>query len=188
MNTSKRMQEIITNLAKKHGLDLTTPESMLRLDMKGFYRLVIEMVDENLVKVGHYYEQQESLIADPEIIFFIAYTLWVPIEITQVIGGHRIYAQPVPDDQGIILTDPDRQESLADFAETWAENIELQGWLDNSIKWAPCQNMQIQMPQLDTLIAWVEEGGSEATDGCWVETDGVCPHGCESWLLKLNLI
>lgn len=43
-------------------------------------------------------------------------------------------------------------------------------------------------PSLDTLMRWEAEDGCEATDGCWVEPDGVCPHGHESWLLVLGLI
>jgi len=43
-------------------------------------------------------------------------------------------------------------------------------------------------PSLKTLERWVWDGVAKATDGCRVEPDGVCPHGCESWLLKLGLI
>jgi hypothetical protein len=32
------------------------------------------------------------------------------------------------------------------------------------------------------------DSACEATDGCWVEPDGYCEHGCPSWLLKLGLI
>ena len=46
----------------------------------------------------------------------------------------------------------------------------------------------IEPPDIEQLIAWDHEGGCEATDGCWVETDGVCEHGCQSWLLELGLI
>ena len=43
-------------------------------------------------------------------------------------------------------------------------------------------------PSLATLRRWDNDGGCEATDGCWVEPDGVCEHGCKSWLLALGLI
>ena len=43
-------------------------------------------------------------------------------------------------------------------------------------------------PDLDTLIAWMEEGICEATDSCIVEPDGICLHGYPSWLLYLGLI
>lgn len=43
-------------------------------------------------------------------------------------------------------------------------------------------------PSLDELEDWASDGECEATDGCIVEPDGVCPHGKPSWLLKLGLI
>lgn len=49
-------------------------------------------------------------------------------------------------------------------------------------------SVEPEPPDLETLLAWEEEGGCEATDGCWVEPDGVCSHGHPSWLLELGLI
>jgi hypothetical protein len=43
-------------------------------------------------------------------------------------------------------------------------------------------------PDIETLMSWGNEAGCEATDGCWVEHDGVCPHGHRSWFLELGLI
>ena len=44
-------------------------------------------------------------------------------------------------------------------------------------------------PSIATLTRWFEEdSGCEATDGCWVEPDGVCPHGAESWLRHMGMI
>lgn len=43
-------------------------------------------------------------------------------------------------------------------------------------------------PDQETLEDWMNDSGCEATDGCWVEHDGTCPHGCESWFLRLGLI
>lgn len=45
-----------------------------------------------------------------------------------------------------------------------------------------------EAPDLETLEEWESDGGCEATDGCWVETDGTCEHGKRSWLLVLGLI
>lgn len=44
------------------------------------------------------------------------------------------------------------------------------------------------LPDDDTLEEWMDEGGAEALDGCWVEPDGYCEHGSPSWLLHLGLI
>jgi len=43
-------------------------------------------------------------------------------------------------------------------------------------------------PDIDTLMEWSEEGGCEATDGCWVEPDGSCPHGHVAWMIFLRMI
>lgn len=43
-------------------------------------------------------------------------------------------------------------------------------------------------PSLKTLMEWMDEGGAEATDSCWVEPDGICPHGKKSWLLVMGMI
>ena len=44
------------------------------------------------------------------------------------------------------------------------------------------------MPTEEELIEWFMDSGCESTDGCWVEHDGICPHGHPSWLIKLGLI
>jgi hypothetical protein len=41
---------------------------------------------------------------------------------------------------------------------------------------------------IEQLEEWAADGEAEATDGCWVEPDGICEHGKKSWLLVLGLI
>jgi hypothetical protein len=43
-------------------------------------------------------------------------------------------------------------------------------------------------PSLDQLGEWSIDGIAEATDGCRVEPDGVCPHGHPSWLIAKGVI
>lgn len=43
-------------------------------------------------------------------------------------------------------------------------------------------------PTFEELQDYENDGGCEATDGCWVEPDGVCPHGHPSWLIRAGLI
>lgn len=52
----------------------------------------------------------------------------------------------------------------------------------------PIETPQNEKPTLEELMEWESEGICEATDGCVVEPDGVCPHGHQSWLLELRLI
>lgn len=47
----------------------------------------------------------------------------------------------------------------------------------------------VPMPDIDELMeAEWEDGGCEATDGCWVEPDGICEHGHKSWMLIMGVI
>lgn len=47
----------------------------------------------------------------------------------------------------------------------------------------------VHPPTKDELIERLEEHSTvEATDGCMVEPDGICPHGHPSWPLKLGWI
>lgn len=53
----------------------------------------------------------------------------------------------------------------------------------------PKPRMRIQPePAIEALINWMNAGGCEAADGCWVEPDGKCEHGCSSWLVVLGMI
>jgi hypothetical protein len=51
----------------------------------------------------------------------------------------------------------------------------------------PAVEQKLEPPDVETLIEWEAEGGCEAAcpHGCWVEAEGVCPHGnpvgCSSW-------
>lgn len=43
-------------------------------------------------------------------------------------------------------------------------------------------------PSIRTMERWVSDGVAKATDGCRVEPDGTCPHGCRSWLMELGYV
>ena len=43
-------------------------------------------------------------------------------------------------------------------------------------------------PTRETLMAWADQGGCEATDGCWLGSEtGVCEHGYPSWAVVLGM-
>lgn len=52
----------------------------------------------------------------------------------------------------------------------------------------PYKKPETATPDIYQLLRWEMEGGCEATDGCWVEPDGWCPHGHVSWLVYLGMI
>ena len=43
-------------------------------------------------------------------------------------------------------------------------------------------------PDVEEVAGWLSEGGCYCPDGCWVEPDGQCTHGLDSWALILGLI
>lgn len=45
-----------------------------------------------------------------------------------------------------------------------------------------------EQPSTEQLEEWLNDSGCEATDGCWVEPDGICEHGKQSWLRVLGMI
>lgn len=80
------------------------------------------------------------------------------------------------------------QDSEAEPRNTWGKRVrpaEPQRKNDSS---EVSQKPEPIEPEVETLYRWMDEGGCEATDGCWVEPDGVCEHGCNSWLLEMGLI
>lgn len=46
----------------------------------------------------------------------------------------------------------------------------------------------VEEPDFEEIENMVFDSIAEATDGCQVEPDGICPHGHPSWLIRLGLI
>jgi hypothetical protein len=131
MKSAKKMQQIVTQLAQKHGLDLTHPSTHLRLAMDHMDPLVIEKINHHLLSVAHYYIRKDIYLADPEVIFYTGNAEWVPFAITQMIGGLRIYATVSPDGELSEAVDLKLQADLAGFANWWANNLTNQAWLEH---------------------------------------------------------
>lgn len=64
---------------------------------------------------------------------------------------------------------PPRHRPMSESPELWPEPL-------------------MDEPDLETLEEWFMDSMCDATDGCTVEHDGVCPHGYPSWFLYLGLI
>jgi hypothetical protein len=130
MKTSPKMQAVIVQLARRHGLDLTQVGAYLRLDLPGYDRLVIESIGSQQVSVAHYFEANGDLVAEPDVVFFTGSGPWIPIAITQTLGGYRSYAQLAQDGRQIQRLERQGQAELAAFTEVWAQNLMDQGWLE----------------------------------------------------------
>lgn len=118
-------QHAIENVLKAHNLleaFQSTPEFYVRLDMPNYDRLVIERQGETII-VGHYFEQNGDLMADPEIE--LHFPTWVPTAITQILGGRRA---KFVERGSQTFVDTRFHDEVTSFLSTWAENIKGQGW------------------------------------------------------------
>jgi hypothetical protein len=124
------MQQIIEQLAAKHGCDLGYAEAYLRLDMLGFDRLSIERIAPHQISVAHYFEDEHGdLVADPELVFLTSGEHWVPIAIGLKLSGWHKVALLNDAGDAIRTLRPKAQREAASFANMWAKNIREQGWL-----------------------------------------------------------
>ena len=48
--------------------------------------------------------------------------------------------------------------------------------------------VKVRKPSIKTLEKWNDDCKCKTIDGCWVEPDGHCSHGFDSWLLALGWI
>ncbi len=157
LRPAKTMRAVITRLCAGHDIDLSQVGAHLRLEMPPYMPLVIEVIGPNQVAVAHYREENGDLIADPEIVFWVAPDdgEWFPIEVTQVPvairvsgetrvgGGWKRYVEFSDDGTRIEkVTNARMQADLASFVGMWAKNInprtvagvKAQGWLKNGIE------------------------------------------------------
>ncbi|MGK9452607.1 hypothetical protein [Acidithiobacillus caldus] len=56
----------------------------------------------------------------------------------------------------------------------------------NDRGWRPLRRGEV--PTFHTVERWTTDGIAEATDGCTVEPDGNCPHGCPSWCKVFGIL
>lgn len=138
MKPVKRFKTVIEKIAAQHGLDLTATQSHLRLENEGYMPLVIEKVGKDRVSVAHYYEQNGDLIADPDVVCWIAPGGdWFPIEMQQPpIGRFSGYSAVVVDwkDGRPNHYYPRMQSGIASFCATWAKNLVDQGFTQIAAK------------------------------------------------------
>jgi len=100
----------------------------LRLDQPNYDRLVIERHGETII-VGHYFEQNGDLMADPEVE--LHYPDWTPVAITQLLVGRR---EKFIERDGQTLVDRNFHRQVAPFLAMWGRNIDAQGWATRAIR------------------------------------------------------
>lgn len=145
MKTAPKLQEVVTQIAAKHDVDLARPGAYLRLELAGHGQLVIENIGGGRVSVTNYIEVSRTLVADPQVVFYLVlypmrrpehgapgqtFLAWIPLEITDLFDGWRLYAELDVQD-GLTLYDPTGQAELARFSDdVLARHLRSHGWLE----------------------------------------------------------
>lgn len=138
MRKSRKMQKLIERMAKTRHIDLSQPEAFFRVASGGFMDLTVENIGPNQISVAHYYEQNGDLCQDPEIVFLVGCDgEWYPVEWTtpqvmlmgRVMGGYRRYVEIDAEKGSWIRADLRGQRDLAIFANKWADNLKMQGFV-----------------------------------------------------------
>jgi hypothetical protein len=143
MKTAPKLQEIVTQIADKHGVDLMKAGAYLHLELAGHGQLVIENIGGGRVSVTNYIDVNRNWMADPQIVLYTvaqpaadasgpSESAWIPLECTDFFDGWRLYAELDARD-GLALYDPTGQAQLARFSdEVMAGNLRRHGWLERS--------------------------------------------------------
>ena len=152
------------------------------------------------ITVRYFAKQPDgALVKQVEIACFIMhYGEWVPLELYHD-GRASVFGTADAETGQVDMLDRQGQTAAAGFCDAWALRFLEQGFLASAAKLNPLGWKTTRRPQwpepttpapdLEQIEEWMwEDGGCEATDSCWVEVDGICPHGHPSWLLRLGLI
>jgi hypothetical protein len=200
MYPSEFMDQFVHELIARYEADVL-PSGLLYLELrrKGHGILIIEeIVKQQQMRVRYQLFDAEGIpVPEPEVVFHIGPDgHWVPFAIYRISAGWHTFADLDFGRSELIITDPKNQVSLAYFCDFWAEMLRSQGWVKFATKYHG-QPQQVTQPEdslsahpaIEDLWDWVDEYGKcQATDGCWVEPDGVCEHGNPSWLVELGLL
>lgn len=132
------------------------------------------------------------------VCFILRHGEWLPLELTTD-GATAVYGTSDPETGQVTLTDRKGQAQAAGICDAWALRLLEEGFLASAARVHPLTvaptyhshwpDPTTDMPDLEAIEEWMwEDAGCEATDGCWVEVDGRCPHGHPSWLLRMGLV
>lgn len=199
MMHSPALQHLLEQLLVRYRADPN--ERQLRLRLEGSDQLVIaEEQSAQRVRFGRYLSVGGRVpLKDLEILFFVSEDgHWIPYELYRDVAGQRVYGQVDTARRRLTIVDPPNQRALRDYCDIWAFRLRDQGWLQRAtaldahglVLEGPFLWPEPTVPEPDEgqVEEWMFDDICEATDGCFTEPDGVCPHGHPSWLLRLGLI
>lgn len=182
-----QLQELVEALAAKHGFCLGWDDREFVLTLSGQeHHLVIEAMDEVMVKVGHRIEGEPPRDTDPyAVLFYTRVAPWVIVE-GQTLEFSFTAATLENRQSGYYCANVFSQAAATQAIAQWTEGLSPQEWLKNGVVVAPASQFD-HPPSYARLTTWRKQGGCEALDGCWVEPHGHCEHGHPSWLLHFGM-
>jgi len=161
---------------------------------------VEESAEDLRVTVGHFTKQPTGeLVKQMEVICFILrHGEWIPLALSTD-GATTVFGTSDPDSGHVTVFDRRGHSEAAGLSDAWALRLLEEGFLASAARLNPLTieptpqaywpAPTTDTPDLETIEEWMwEDYGCEASDGCWVEVDGRCPHGHPSWLLRLGLV
>ncbi|MDY0218835.1 MAG: SNF2-related protein [Candidatus Cloacimonas acidaminovorans] len=102
---------VIMDILIANGQTLDNEDLYIKIERRGFEKLVIQKISKNEISIAHYYEQNGDLMIDPEAIFEIVDGRLVAKTIQH---NFNLPVMPIKDN------DP--------FFKLWAENLKSQGF------------------------------------------------------------
>ncbi len=182
-----KLQELVEALAIRRRFCLGRDDYELALLLPGQeHYLVIEAMNEVIVKVGYRVEGEHTQGLNAyAVVFYTRDSEWVIVE-AETLEFSFIGATLENNESGFYCASIFPQEEVIQAIAQWTERPSAQEWLENGMTIYPSD--ELAPPSFSDLAAWMEEGGCEALDGCWVEPDGHCEHGSPSWLLHYGMI
>lgn len=130
------MQKIICQIVEAHKLaesfcnPAAQPEFYLKVEVPGYLPLVIEHLvapdhGRQVVSIAHYGEQNGDAMRDPEMVF--DFETGEPLYFRNDYVGIEQYVYETPARERYR---PHLRRDLRQFADTWARNLQAQGFTD----------------------------------------------------------
>lgn len=131
--TSPQMEQIIWQLATKHGVDLAQKGARFSLDMpERKERWMMANLDGTRISVTRcVIEPDETLALELDMVFTLLEAGWEPVELVGADAVWDAYVQ-VAQATGIVVYDEQGELRFACFTEYWAAQLKAQGWLEQS--------------------------------------------------------
>jgi hypothetical protein len=122
---------VIGAIAAARGLDLTKVGSRTGVDNPPWSALTIRVVGENLVLVRHYNQLNGRRMADPQMVFCTNSLdrSWLTVSYRTDYMGVKGVATEVEHGEAVGFM-PGEQLREARFADVWASNLTVQGFIE----------------------------------------------------------